>query len=105
MGRGTDLWLAWTVSTTEQRLRISARNVGGFHLHYLSPYTATKAGVIRYFSNVLLEEEVRVVRGRIGRYEVVDFVLLLNSYALSGEKTLAQFFKALAPVREVLMSV
>ena len=52
-----------------------------------------------------LEEEVRVVRGRMGRYEVADFVLLLNSYAISGEKTLADFFKALAPVQEVLMGV
>lgn len=52
-----------------------------------------------------LEEEVRVVRGRMGRYEVVDFVLLLNSYAISGEKTLAHFFKALAPVKELLMGV
>jgi len=50
-----------------------------------------------------LEEEVRVVRGRMGRYEVADFVLLLNSYAISGERTLADFFKALAPVQEVLM--
>ena len=36
-----------------------------------------------------LEEEVRVVRGRMGWYEVADFVLLLNSYAISGERTLA----------------
>ena len=39
----------------------------------------------------------------MGRYEVADFVLLLNSYAISGERTLADFFKALAPVKEVLM--
>jgi hypothetical protein len=52
-----------------------------------------------------LEEEVRVVRGRMGRYEVVDFVLLLNAYAISGEKTLAHFFKALAPVKEVLIGI
>jgi len=29
-----------------------------------------------------LEEEVRVVRGRMGQYEVVDFVLLLLSYVI-----------------------
>jgi hypothetical protein len=52
-----------------------------------------------------LEEEVPVARGRLGQYEVVDFVLLLNSYAISGERTLADFFKALAPVQEVLMGV
>lgn len=52
-----------------------------------------------------LEEEVRVLRGRMGQYEVQDFVLLLNSYAISGEKSLSDFFKALNPVKEVLMSL
>jgi hypothetical protein len=37
-------------------------------------------------------EEVRVVRGRMGQYEVQDFVLMLNSYAISGEKSLADFY-------------
>lgn len=59
-----------------------------------------ESGLVGY-----LEEEVRVVRGRMGRYEVADFVLLLNSYAISGERTLRDFFKALAPVKEVLMGV
>jgi hypothetical protein len=52
-----------------------------------------------------LEEVVRVHRGRMGQYEVSDFVLLLNSYAISGEKTLKAFYQAIAPVKEVLMSV
>jgi hypothetical protein len=51
-----------------------------------------------------LEEEVRVVRGRMGRYEVMDFVLLLVSYAISGERTIADFYRSLEPVKEVLMS-
>lgn len=59
-----------------------------------------ESGLVGY-----LEEEVRVVRGRMGRYEVVDFVLLLNAYAISGEKTLADFFQSLTPVKEVLMGV
>ena len=42
-----------------------------------------------------LEEEVRVVRGRMGRYEVMDFVLLLVSYAISGERTIADFYRSL----------
>lgn len=33
------------------------------------------------------EEEVRVERGRMGLYEVMDFVLILNSYAISGERS------------------
>jgi len=59
-----------------------------------------ESGLVGY-----LEEEVRVVRGRMGRYEVVDFVLLLLSYAVSGEQTLREFYKGLAPVKEVLMGV
>ena len=51
-----------------------------------------------------LEEEVRVERGRMGRYEVMDFVLLLMGYAISGERTIADFYRALSPVKDVLMS-
>ena len=51
-----------------------------------------------------LEEEVRVERGRMGQYEVMDLVLLLLSYAMSGERTIADFYRALSPVKEVLMS-
>lgn len=50
-----------------------------------------------------LEEVERVERGRIRQYKVSDFVLLFNSYAISGEKTLSDFYKVLAPVKEVLM--
>jgi len=52
-----------------------------------------------------LEEGVRGSRGRMGQYEVADFVLLLNSYAISGEKTLGDFFKSIAPVKEVMMGL
>jgi hypothetical protein len=59
-----------------------------------------ESGLVGY-----LEAEVRVERGRMGRYEVGDFVLLLNSYAIIGEKTLEDFYKAIAPVKEVLMGL
>lgn len=59
-----------------------------------------ESGLVEY-----LQEEVRVLRGRMGWYEVLDFVLLLNSYAISGEPTLKHFFQALEPVKEVLMSL
>jgi hypothetical protein len=58
-----------------------------------------ESGLVGY-----LEAEVRVVRGRMGRYEVMDFVLLLISDAISGERTIADFNRSLAPVKEVLMS-
>lgn len=37
-------------------------------------------------------EEVRGSRGRMGLYKEADFVLLLNRYAVSGEKTWVIFF-------------
>ncbi|MEM8830686.1 MAG: hypothetical protein AAGE96_15195 [Cyanobacteria bacterium P01_G01_bin.19] len=52
-----------------------------------------------------LQQQVRVSRGRMGDYEVCDFVLLLLAYAVSGEKTLSDFFATLKPVRFLLMAV
>jgi hypothetical protein len=46
-----------------------------------------ESGLVGY-----LEAEVRVERGRMGQDEVPDFVLLLNSYAISGEKSLADVY-------------
>ncbi len=52
-----------------------------------------------------LQQQVRVSRGRMGHYEVCDFVLLLLAYAVSGEASLATFFKALTPVKDLVMAV
>ncbi|MEP0914957.1 hypothetical protein NDI45_29100 [Leptolyngbya sp. GB1-A1] len=52
-----------------------------------------------------LRSRVRVERGRMGQYEVKDYVLLLNSYAISGEASLKEYFKAVEPVRELLMGL
>ena len=41
--------------------------------------------------------QVRLVRGRFGSYESLDFLALLIGYAISGERTLAAFFERLAP--------
>ena len=52
-----------------------------------------------------LQTQVRVNRGRMGQYEVCDFVLLLLAYAVSGLATLQEFFEQLSSVQAVLMSV
>ena len=39
-----------------------------------------------------LSQHVKLARGRAGRYDVVDFVVVLLGYALSGEPTLEAFF-------------
>ena len=52
-----------------------------------------------------LRTDVKVNRGRMGQYEVCDFVLLLLAYAVSGVATLQCFFEQLESVKSVLMSV
>src|SRR5713101_1522119 len=51
-------------------------------------------------TNGLLEafaHQVRLVRGRFGIYEPIDFLALLIGYAISGERTLSDFFERVAP--------
>jgi hypothetical protein len=38
-------------------------------------------------------QQLRLVRGRFGTYEPLDFLALLLGYAISGERTLADFFE------------
>lgn len=52
-----------------------------------------------------LQTQVRVNRGRMGQYEVCDFVLLLLGYAVSGLDTLEAFFEQLKSVQAIVMSV
>ena len=44
-------------------------------------------------------QQVRLVRGRFGRYEPIDFLAPLLGYATSGERTLAAFFDRVPPLR------
>ena len=48
---------------------------------------------------------VRLVRGRFGSYEPIDFLGLLVGYAISGERTLADFFERVAPFEEAFMAL
>ena len=44
-----------------------------------------------------INEQVRFARKRFGRYEVIDFLAVLFGYAISGERTLAEFYQRLQP--------
>src|ERR1019366_5183480 len=44
-----------------------------------------------------LEEQVQFARARFGTYDTIDFVIVLLSYALSGEPTILAFYDRLAP--------
>jgi hypothetical protein len=44
-----------------------------------------------------ISEQVRFARRRFGRYEVIDFLVVLFGYALSAERTLEEFYERLQP--------
>ena len=50
-------------------------------------------------------QQVRLVRGRFGSYESIDFLALLFGYAISGERTLTDFFERVAPFGSAFMAL
>jgi hypothetical protein len=52
-----------------------------------------------------IEEHVQFARARFGTYETIDFVIVLLSYALSGEPTIQAFYERLAPVRDDFLAL
>jgi hypothetical protein len=49
--------------------------------------------------------QVRLVRGRVGHSEVIDFLALWFGYALSGERTVPAYCQRLAPVAAPFMAL
>ncbi len=49
--------------------------------------------------------QVRLVPGRFGSYESIDFLARLFGYAISGERTLADFFERVAPFGAAFMAL
>jgi hypothetical protein len=52
-----------------------------------------------------LSERVRFVRPRFGRYEAIDFLAALFGYAISGERTLEEFYEHLRPFAVPFMAL
>src|SRR5947207_11794226 len=50
-------------------------------------------------------QQIRLVRGRFSTYEPIDFLALLIGYAISGERTLADFFERLSPFESAFMAL
>ncbi|GHO71251.1 hypothetical protein KSC_101430 [Ktedonobacter sp. SOSP1-52] len=50
-------------------------------------------------------ERVRFARKRFGRYDVVDFLAVLFGYAISGERTLEEFYESLQPFAAPFMAL
>src|SRR5438309_6854320 len=52
-----------------------------------------------------ISDEVRFTRKRFGTFEVIDFVVVLMGYALSGEPTLAAYYERLLPFATPFMAL
>jgi hypothetical protein len=52
-----------------------------------------------------ITEQVRFARRRFGRYEVIDFLAILFGYAISGERTLEEFYQHLQPFAGPFMAL
>lgn len=54
---------------------------------------------------VCLTEGIPFARRRFGRYEVIDFLVVLFGYAISGERTLEAFYTWVIPFAPVFMAL
>jgi hypothetical protein len=52
-----------------------------------------------------IQERVRFARARFGTYDVIDFAVVLLGYAVSGERTLEDFYERLLPFDKVFMAL
>ena len=77
------------------------------------PSTPCWIGEVAAFAQVLshtgilqrIQEQVRFARARFGQYDLLDFVVVLLGYAVSGEPTLQAFYERLYPFAEVFMAL
>src|SRR5213082_1735274 len=52
-----------------------------------------------------ITSQVRLTRHRFGHYEVIDFLAVLFGYAISGERTLEEFYEQLLPFAQPFMAL
>ncbi len=66
----------------------------------LIAHTLTRLGLLSEIS-----ERVRFARKRFGTFEVIDFVVMLMGYAISGEPTLKAYYERLQPFAPSFMAL
>ncbi len=66
----------------------------------LLAHTFTRLGLLAAIS-----ERVHFSRKRFGTFEVIDFVVVLMGYAISGEPTLAAYYERLQPFATAFMAL
>jgi hypothetical protein len=77
------------------------------------PSTPSWMGEVAAFAQVLthtgilkaIQDQVRFARARFGHYDLIDFVVVLIGYALSGEPTLLAFYERLLPWASPFMAL
>ena len=77
------------------------------------PSTPSWMGEVAAFAQILTQtgmlaaitERVRFARARMGTYDLINFVVVLIGYALSGEPTLQAFYERLLPFAEIFMAL
>ena len=77
------------------------------------PSTPSWMGEVAAFAQILthagilnaIQDQVRFVRARFGHYDLIDFVVVLIGYALSGEATLKAFYERLLPFAQTYMAL
>ncbi len=52
-----------------------------------------------------ISERVRFARRRFGRYDLIDFAVVLLGYAISGERTLEEFYERVLPFAHTFMAL
>jgi hypothetical protein len=63
-------------------------------------HVLTQAGVL-----TAIQDHVQFARARFGRYDTIDFVMVLFGYALSGEPTIAAFYDRLTPFTQDFLAL
>ena len=52
-----------------------------------------------------MNKRVKLSRGRMGEYEVLDFVLILLTYTISNERSLSLFFRTICPISAAIAAL
>ncbi len=75
----------------------------------LPPWFGEVSLVAQYLTHLgvleALSQRVRLARGRMGTYDVIDFMAVLIGYALSGERTLQTFSERILPFASAFMAL
>src|SRR2546428_4508756 len=92
------------MTQTSVHIQISSESVPS-----LPSWFAEVAMVAQFFTKsgllTSIKEQVRFARPRFGTYEVIDFVVVLLGYTVSGEPTLVAFYDRLTPFASTFMAL